>query len=484
MKRSIDWKEAFWLGAGVLPSILVTIGAMAAIVGTPSILVWTLSTAIGFVQLFLYAELAAIFPNKTGGASIYGAVAWLRYGKIFAPINVWCYWITWSGALAVTAALAGNYIVTAFLADTPLAKFSITLLDLSAILPGITFKLNGIILCSAAILLLAFYMQHRGILQTARIQFALALLSLIPLILLAVVPLLTGKINPANFVPFIPQNTTSWLSGTAFTLMMGGLFIAGYITYGAEVAVCYVSEFKDPVKDTLKAITVLGAVAAACFIIFPFTFLGVLGMSNITDPAFIGGDPQAAVVKLAEVTFGGGSGKLLTLMLILALVLGIVTPMSGSSRTLYQASLDGLFPKFLSKLNKHGAPTRAMWTDLIFNMVLLSLGNPIFIIAACNVAYLFCVFMNLNAVWMLRRQLPNQPRAFRAPDWLVYWGGPIISLLNLSFIIFGANVFDPNALWYGLGAIAIIFPIFYYRHYVVDKGVWPESARKDLEIPE
>jgi len=53
MKRSIDWKEAFWLGAGVLPSILVTIGAMAAIVGTPSILVWTLSTAIGFVQLFL-----------------------------------------------------------------------------------------------------------------------------------------------------------------------------------------------------------------------------------------------------------------------------------------------------------------------------------------------------------------------------------------------------------------------------------------------
>lgn len=482
MKRIINWKEGFWLGAGVLPSILVTIGAMAAIVGTPSILIWTISTSIGFLQLFLFAELAAIFPNKTGGASIYGAVAWQRYGKIFAPINIWCYWLTWSSALAVTAALAGNYIITAFLADTPLAKFSITLLDLSAVLPGISLKIDGIILCSAAILLLAFYLQHRGILQTARIQYALTLLSLIPLLLLAVVPLVTGKVNLANFVPFVPQGTTSWLSGAAFTVLMGGLFMGGYIAYGAEVAVCYVSEYKDPVKDTVKGITVLGAVTTACFIIFPFTFLGVLGMNNITDPAFVKGDPQAAVVKLAEIAFGNGSGTLLTLMLIIALLLAIVTPMSGSSRTLYQASIDGFLPKFLSQLNQHGTPARAMWTDLIFNLFLLCLGNPVFIIAACNVAYMICIFMNLNAVWMLRKQLPDHPRAFRAPNWLVYVGGPALSLLTLCFIIFGANVFDPNALWYGLGAIVLIIPIFYYRHYIVDKGVWPEAAAKYLDI--
>ncbi|MCL1469522.1 APC family permease [Argonema antarcticum] len=484
MKRTIDWKETFWLGAGLIVSILVAIGPMAAIVGTPSILIWTLSTIIGFVQLFLYTELAALFPNKTGGASIYGAVAWVRYGKLFAPINVWCYWVTWSAALAITAALAGNYIMTAFLANTPLANFSITLLDLSAILPGIKFKIDGIILCSAAVLVLAFYLQHRGLAQTAKVQFAIAILSLIPLFLLTVVPLLTGKVNLANFVPFIPQGTTSWLSGDAFIIFMGGMFIAGYITYGAELAVCYVSEFKDPAKDGLKAITLLGAVAGSCFILFPFTFLGVLGMENVTDPAFVNGDPQAAVVKLAEIAFGTGSGKLLTLMLIFALILAIITPMSSSARTLYQASVDGFFPKFLSKLNKHGVPIRAMWTDLIFNLFLLTLGNPVFVFAACNVAYLICICMDLNAVWMLRKQMPNQPRSFRAPDWLVYGGVPVLTVLNLSFIIFGANVFAPNALWYGLGAIVIIFPIFYYRHYIVDKGVWPESARNNLEIPE
>ena len=43
-------------------------------------------------------------------------------------------------------------------------------------------------------------------------------------------------------------------------------------------------------------------------------------------------------------------------------------------------------------------------------------------------------------------------------------------------------MFAPNALWYGLAGIALVFPIFYYRHYVVDKGEWPEAAKKDFGI--
>jgi len=36
-------------------------------------------------------------------------------------------------------------------------------------------------------------------------------------------------------------------------------------------------------------------------------------------------------------------------MLILALVLSLMTSMAGSSRTLYQASLDGWLPKYLTR---------------------------------------------------------------------------------------------------------------------------------------
>ncbi len=135
--------------------------------------------------------------------------------------------------------------------------------------------------------------------------------------------------------------------------MMGGMFIAAWITCGAEAAVCYVSELKDPRKDTIRAIVAAGLMGAVCFILLPFTFLGVLGIKNITDPAFVAGAPQAAIVKLAEITFGTGSGHIITVMLILALMLAISTGMAGSSRTLYQASIDGFLPKFLGKLNKH-----------------------------------------------------------------------------------------------------------------------------------
>ena len=90
--------------------------------------------------------------------------------------------------------------------------------------------------------------------------------------------------------------------------------------------------------------------------------------------------------------------------------------------------------------------------------------------------------MNLNAGWMHRKDRPHHERPYRAPDWLVYVGAPILSLCNLAFILFGSDVFDPRALMYGMIALVMIVPVFYYRHYIVDKGVWPEAAQNDLGI--
>jgi amino acid transporter len=482
LHRTLTWKDAFWLTSGASTLILLSIGSMAAVIGTPSWIIWGASALIGFVQLFIYAELAGMFLNKSGGASVYGSVAWIRYGKIFAPINVWSYWLAWSPVLALSASLAGSYVVTAFLSNTPFGTFSLTLLDLSAVLPGISLKLNGAIVIGIGVLLISFYIQHSGILKAARTQFVLALLSLIPISLLSLVPLLTGKVKFSNFVPLIPQGVTSWFSPESFTLIMGGMFIAAWTTYAAETAVCYTSEFKNPEKDNIRAISSAGVLAFICYTLLPFTFLGVLGMANLTDPAFVAGDPQAAIVKLAEITFGSGSGHIITLMLIFALILAISTAMAGGSRTLYQASVDGLMPKYLSHVNSHGVPTAAMWTDLIFNIFLLTLGSPIFVLAASSVAYVLCIAMDMNAGWMHRIQRPNHARPYRAPNWLIFVGGPILSLLNLAFIVFGANVFAPGALWYGLGAIALSIPIFCYRHYFIDKGIWPLAAQADLGI--
>ena len=77
--RALDWKGAFWVAAGVPPLVLFSIGGIAGTTGKLAFLVWMISMVMGFLQSFTYAEIAGMFANKSGGASVYGATAWLRY---------------------------------------------------------------------------------------------------------------------------------------------------------------------------------------------------------------------------------------------------------------------------------------------------------------------------------------------------------------------------------------------------------------------
>lgn len=101
------------MASGVPALVLFSIGGIAATVGTPSVLVWTLSVLFGFIQAFTYAEIAGLFPNKSGGASVYGAAAWVRYSKFIAPLSVWCNWLAWTPVLAIGCGIAAGYILNA-----------------------------------------------------------------------------------------------------------------------------------------------------------------------------------------------------------------------------------------------------------------------------------------------------------------------------------------------------------------------------------
>ena len=109
LERGIDWTGAFWVASGVPPLVLFSIGAVAATVGNLSWIVWTASIVMGFIQSFTYAEIAGLFPDKSGGTSVYGAIAWVRYGKLIAPISVWCNWFAWSPVQAIGSGLAAGH---------------------------------------------------------------------------------------------------------------------------------------------------------------------------------------------------------------------------------------------------------------------------------------------------------------------------------------------------------------------------------------
>jgi len=521
LRRTIDWKGAFWVASGVPALVLFSIGGVAGNVGALTFAVWALSMIMGFIQSFTYAEIAGLFPNKSGGASIYGAAAWVKYSKVIAPLSVWCNWIAWSPVLSLGCSISAAYIVNAYApgptATSPevvswLAAHGAGLAGsdadksaaaIAAVTPAIRtwtlfshhfgaigFSLNAAFFVGAALMLIVFAIQHRGILGTASVQKWIGLMVIVPMAIVGVVPIVTGQVHLSNFIPMLPLAAAnapepgSWnLAG--WTLALGGMFIAAWSTYAFETAVCYTSEFRNPATDTFKAIFYSGLLCLALFILVPFAFQGVLGVGGMLAGPI--GDGSGVAEALAGMVGGGRfvTGVLVILM-ILALLLSIMTAMAGSSRTLYQGSVDGWLPRYLSHVNGHGAPTRAMWTDLLVNLGILSVAcadaaSFYLILAISNCGYIIFNFLNLNAGWIHRIDSGRVPRPYRAPTWLLALGA-VFAFVNAAFMGAGAKVWNPAALWAGFITAALIIPVFWYRHYVQDGGKFPHEMLEDLQV--
>lgn len=509
LQRKIGWQGAFWVASGVPALVLFSIGAIAATVGKPAWMIWAISIAFGFIQAFTYAEIAGLFPHKSGGASIYGAVAWVKYSKFVAPVSVWCNWFAWSPVLAIGSGLAAGYLLSALFApDAAINTWQITLMDLGSLKDGLVLRINATFVLGAALLLSVFAVQHGGILRSAKVTMILGIVALVPLMLIGIVPLLTGDAPAVNYFPLAPlahDAAGNVIDGVwnldAWKLMAGGLFIAAWSTYGFETAVCYTREFKNPKTDTFKAIFYSGLLCIAVFTLVPIAFQGHLGLGHmvtpavvdaagtVTTPALYDGMLEPSIYSGMGVAaafskiIGGGAfiGNLMVIMMVLALLLSIMTSMAGSSRTLYQASVDGWLPRYLSHVNSHGAPTRAMWTDLCFNLILLLMSDYVFVLAASNIGYIIFNFLNLNSGWIHRMDRANWERPYKAPTIILALGG-ILGFVNLGIMGMGADIWGAGTLKTGLVFASLIIPVFIYRHYVQDKGSFPKQMLEDLYI--
>jgi amino acid transporter len=509
LQRRISWTGAFWIASGVPALVLFSIGSIGAKVGGPSWIVWIVSILFGFIQAFTYAEIAGLFPHKSGGASVYGAIAWVRYSKLFAPLSVWCNWLAWSPVLALGASLAaGNILNALFGTNAPINGWHITVAHLDFIKTGLELRISAVFLVGALIMLFAFGIQHRGIAGTARMQVILGLTALTPLLIIGVVPLFTGGIHAQNLAQPHPlafgvhgEVLTGKWNMAGITVMAGGLFIAAWSTYGFETAVCYTREFRDPKRDTVRAILYSGLLCIFVFSVVPLSFEGVLGLGRLISPAVT--DAHGAVVTPAvysgilapDINDGTGVAqamagmlhagdfiaKVIVAMLVMAMLLAVITAMAGSSRTLYQASRDGWLPRYLSHTNENGAPVSAMWTDLGFNLLILLLSDSVFVLAISNVCYILFNFLNLNAGWIHRRDRPNWERPFKAPTPLLA-AGVVLSFVNIALLGMGADTWGKGTLIVGLMVAAGILPVFLFRHYVTDKGVFPTSMTQDMHL--
>ena len=109
------------------------------------------------------------------------------------------------------------------------------------------------------------------------------------------------------------------------------------------------------------------------------------------------------------------------------------------------------------------------------------MSDYLFILAASNVGYIIFNFLNLNAGWIHRMDRPHWERPYQAPTILIAIGG-VLAYVNAALMGAGADVWGAHTLWTGLIFAALIIPVFLFRHYVQDKGVFPKDMMEDMHL--
>ena len=113
--KTMRWWDGVVIGMANPGFLLVGLAfSILAMGGIPATIVWIVSAVIGALQAYVYAEPAAMFPDKPGGLSVYAREGWRKYFSLAGPIAVFGYWFAWSSVLAIYGVFVGLLLVTEF----------------------------------------------------------------------------------------------------------------------------------------------------------------------------------------------------------------------------------------------------------------------------------------------------------------------------------------------------------------------------------
>jgi amino acid transporter len=466
-KRSMTWRGGFVLALLIPMSGLTLVGYEIGAIGAYGALaVWIGVSVIALLQNYVFSELAGMFPNKSGGISLYASEIWSDY---FAPIGGilgWGYWAGWSLTLAVVSLVMGDLVQAQWFAhDT----WTFTILGNHVGLP--TF-------IAAAVVIFVYLLNIAGLKPVVRtnviIGAALVLLAGVCL----VGPVVLGDIHTSSLT-FSAGHGLWTIMVTLFTWS----FVASWTAYGTEIAATFTPEYHDPHRDTAKALLssamLMVVVVALSCTIFP----AAVGQHTIAN------NPVGFFATLVSKVLGNAFGGVAIGIVVAAQLIALGSATSDSGRALYGMAADRLTFRQLHKLNRHGQPARGMTVDLVFNLLVLFLvSNVAGIIFASNLGYLLSVVFALGGFILLRRTKPNAVRPVRLSKvWI-----PVAALLVLfNGAMIGIGFTHPGIVGYGgtkeqliaLSVIVVGLLSFFYARMVQDgqrKGLMRRTTPSEI----
>ncbi|AKB18545.1 MULTISPECIES: APC family permease [unclassified Methanosarcina] len=450
LQRTIDWKQGLAIALGVPVLILPSIGYFASYVWAFAIVIWIFSVFQGFMQNFAYGELATMFPKASGlpgyAQSVFGTNKGNKkydQGKLLGGFSAWSYWFAWNPVLAIFAILIGSYLKG--------------LIPAFAGVPDLALYLAS----GAVVYIFLMIVNYRGLAGGATLGYILAVLSLAPLIIIALAPFITGQFEMSNITgAWLP---TDWSWDIPHILILFGIFaMAQWSACAWETAAIYGPEYKEPKSDVPKALFICGTICLVTFILVQAACTGTLGIAGILA------EPFSPMLPMAQMTLGPVGGALTILMLIAAMVMIIQTAFLGASRAMYSMATEGNLPKFFRKMNTHGTPVNAMIVIALFNMGFICLGTPAAILAASAIGYVCANGISLFAYVKakLDPRFSKLERPFKAPGGWKYVA-LIFGLFNLPLCLIGVIYLNSLEVGWtstivGFVVLALYVPLWFY----------------------
>ncbi|KQC00434.1 amino acid permease [Pedobacter sp. Hv1] len=448
LKRSLGPFQLVLIGVGLtLGAGLFSItGLAAANYAGPGVTISFVIAALGcgFAAL-CYAEFASMIP-VAGSAYTY---AYATMGEWFAWIIGWDLVLEYSVGCA-TVAISWSQYLTKFLASYHIllpAQLTISPFETAKLSDG-TLVHGWINIPAALVVILMTLVVIRGTKGSAIVNAIIVFLKVG--VVLIFIALGWHYIDPANYKPYIPQNTGEFGHfGWSGVLRAAGLVFFVFIGFDAVAASA--QETKNPKRDL--PIGIIGSLLV-CTVLFGLFAHVMTGLANYKDFANSGA-PVAIAIEKTPFSW-------LSQAIILAILIGytsvILIDLMAQSRMFYAISKDGLLPKMFSDLHpKFKTPYKSNILLCTF-IGLFAAFVPLNVVGEMtSIGTLLAFLMVCGGILILRKTDPDAERPFKVP--LV----PLIPILGI-LVCLTMMAFMPWETWLRLFVWLALGMAIYYLY--------------------
>jgi len=448
LKRTLGPVNLILIGVGLtLGAGLFSItGLAAANHSGPAVTLSFVIAALGcgFAAL-CYAEFASMIP-VAGSAYTY---SYATMGELFAWIIGWDLVLEYSVGCA-TVAISWSQYLTKFLASLHIylpPQLTLSPFETAKLADGST--VNGIINIPAAlVVVLMTAILIRGTKGSAIVNGIIVFLKVG--VVLVFIALGWQYIDPANYHPYIPENTGTF-GQFGWSGVLRGAGLVFFVFIGFDAVAASAQETKNPARDL--PIGIIGSLVV-CTVLFGLFGHVMTGLANYKEFANSGAPVAIAIEKTPYAW--------LSQAIILAILIGytsvILIDLMAQSRMFYSISKDGLLPKMFSDVHtKFKTPYKSNIILCIF-IALFAAFVPMNVVGEMtSIGTLLAFLMVCVGILILRKTDPEAKRPFKVPF------VPLIPILGILTCI-AMMVFLPWETWLRLAVWLIIGLAIYFGY--------------------